>query len=417
MPRGEGETPRHEDFVRALGPDVAPVLFDWAGKHGTELLWPGRLMNGRSGARVVVVTEQPEGRSPRKLVVKVCPPEDDDAEDLHEPGRHGMALRTNPAFARKHLVGFAYEPLHVGGGVWVVFQELAGGSLDDTPPLAMLVDSVADRRRRRLALTPVCDGTKLASICRPIVRSVLDDWGPGDGQLADVVTYLGWQLGQRHQPGGSVHRWVEAHGRDLLRQWQRSAGSRVGRLPDPVALATDPTLTRGRKMWALLGPAHGDLQPENILLPMTRRQVRESGYRLIDLSRFAPDAPLARDPMHLLLSIVARHLGRIASPDERDALIRLLVDPDSPSSADHVPTWIHKVTLAITSARPKWVEKSFQPEWREQTALSLLACALVFTGRRTTPDPEREWFFRLAVAAAHTYLNRDREGAMEALWP
>src|SRR5690349_14636273 len=53
---------------------------------------------------------------------------------------------------------------------------------------------------------------------------------------------------------------------------------------------------------AILGRAHGDLHPDNILLPMSP-VVDASAYRLIDLSDYSPDAALTRDLVHLTLAV------------------------------------------------------------------------------------------------------------------
>jgi hypothetical protein len=53
----------------------------------------------------------------------------------------------------------------------------------------------------------------------------------------------------------------------------------------------------------LVGKAHGDLSGRNILIPSIST-VQPSNFELIDYDHYTEDAPLARDPMHLLVTLV-----------------------------------------------------------------------------------------------------------------
>ena len=75
------------------------------------------------------------------------------------------------------------------------------------------------------------------------------------------------------------------------------------------------------------GVLHGDLNLGNVLMPVDPPRPRE--YKLIDLGRFSPTAPLARDPMHLLLSIAIEWLKGGIAPAMllSRALIKVIVTP------------------------------------------------------------------------------------------
>ena len=76
---------------------------------------------------------------------------------------------------------------------------------------------------------------------------------------------------------------------------------------------------------ALYGKAHGDLHQDNILLPVGA-QPEVGKYRLIDLSAYSADAPLSRDPGHLLLSCVITEVSEMTEL-QRQAVAGFLIDP------------------------------------------------------------------------------------------
>jgi hypothetical protein len=401
-----------QELIEQLGEAAGQCIYDWQQQINTKLILLECLTNGFTDAKVAVAMERPATGHPRKLVLKVCPPEDG-TDRAHEPSRHAQALQYAPDFADEHLVDMLHEPLHVGDGVWVTFQALAGYSLRDTPPLSALLQGVANSGD---GPEPPCTADELASVCGMIVRSLLDDWPAQCSSSAGPVgvgSFLEQQLRGRHQPSGSLHRWAKSHLPELLdgSSHRIELGSEV--LLNPMALVGDRGLARDRSVVALTGPTHGDLQPQNILVPV--RNIprgadvlrKLSTYWLIDLSGFEPDAPLSFDPVHLLLSIVKHQLGRMADR-EQDALLRFIIDSDDESSGALLPTWLNLVVSSIVRATPGWIEP-FMSEWREQMLLSTVACGLIFTGRSTTADALRRWFLRLAAHAGEAYM-RHAEG-------
>src|SRR5262249_51588114 len=60
-------------------------------------------------------------------------------------------------------------------------------------------------------------------------------------------------------------------------------------------------------------------------------------------------------------------------------------------------------------------ERGLVDQWNEQGCLSMMACALMFLGRRGIELADRWWFFRLAAYAAQAYV--DLAGATETNGP
>jgi hypothetical protein len=397
-----------EFFEELLGADVARTLHDWQQGQDTHLAFMQELTLGFTDAPVFVAFERPNGIPPRKLIVKVCPPEDGNDGGLREPGRHLKAQRYKPAFADNHLVEMVYEPIRAPSGAWITFQALAGVSGELTPPLTVPFRQLLDRAQ------PPCSATELAEACGMVVRSVLEDWPVhGGGPVpapTSVVGYLDVILQGRHHAGGSVDRWVSGWRPHLLDPACRHIEVDGRACPNPLALALDTRLTAGRSVVALYGPAHGDLHPGNILVPVRDvprgpvKVLKLATYWLIDLARFELEWPLASDPVHLALSIAGLALGRLEA-DEQHALLRYVIDPDDESSGDVLPHWVRLTVPAVMQATPDWIEQSFAQEWREQTLLALVAWGLAFAARRSTDDAHRDWYFRLAAHAGREYLD------------
>jgi hypothetical protein len=242
----------------------------------------------------------------------------------------------------------------------------------------------------------------------------MDAWGArvgvrGDSPLEqrlEVDEFIRLQLAGREQPEGSLYKWARRELPDLL------TATRTITLPGdrhpirhPLSLLLDPFRTGGRKIDALLGFVHGDLHPANILVQVTPR-LEAADYRLVDLSSFSTNGALAAESAYLQLGIVARRLRHLSGQD-RSGLIGLLVDPTGPE-ADVLPVWLSRVIGGIqTAAAAEPADRGLEQEWRQQAVLAMLAAALIFAGRRTTPDEHRLWYVRLAAHAASAYLSED----------
>lgn len=154
----------------------------------------------------------------------------------------------------------------------------------------------------------------------------------------------------------------------------------------------------------LLGKAHGDLSSRNILIPANLR-VESSGFHLIDYDHFSQDAPLARDPMHLLVGLA---LDEFADrPAVRGEIIKAIVNPGNPDISPEVGDFA-LVSAAIHNACadsfPR--RRGLSRHMREQCLLALVGVALRHVGRdRRVKNPEevKRWCYELAVAAAHRF--------------
>ncbi len=398
------------DAELARGLDAAaPALREWCLQKEITYELDRWFTNGRSTALVGVVYETDHHtNTAQKLVLKL------DTTTAGAPGaaeytRQRRAVSESPKFAKRHLAELA-EPGHdlvrVGDGRWILFQKIASGSLDDLDVMTKLLASVrtggpvgstASAHR-----TITCGSTTFARLCGRIVRGVLADWQGKPGlQRTSVTGLLDLHLGARLKPGGPLDNLAQKLTATTLR-----IPGEPDPLPNPFALALDTRLTQDIPVRALVGKAHGDLHTENILVPV-RDSVDASPFRLIDLAKYDSSAPLTRDPVHLLLYIIARAMPDL-SDGQSDALIDELIAPDSGRGAV-LPEWLRTLITTVRRTGEEWTFPSgLVAEWRGQTQLSLLACALMFLARPSTRDTDRLWFLRLAARAGRAYLGPHR---------
>jgi len=398
-------------LTAAFGEAAGTTIHRWAGVLDLQLGVVEVYTEGKTPARVAAVLVQPlrSGR-PYKMVVKACPAEGDGTDAFYaEAHRHGAALSYSARFGQRHLVDMVHVPLPVDDGSWVVFQGMADRDLPDPALLSGLLDRVAVGDQLRGV------GVEgLEAACRSVARSVLD-WSDEADRTEPVPSVgvpvlLERLLRGRHRAGGSFHEWARRHHPAMLdpgRCWVEIGGRR---LLNPLALVTEPALSGHRKLWPILGPAHGDLHEDNVFVSLrdlasARRsgRRRSPGFRLIDLARFDPLTPLALDPVHLQLSMLARHLQRLPT-DQRAALRDLLVDPACRSGRTLVPPWVVQLVDA-TRQVPPWIA-GLAAEWQQQTRLAYVAGGLTFAGRRTTDDALRGWFLALAAESATAFLGQ-----------
>jgi hypothetical protein len=391
-----------EALYRGLDRASATALDEWAAQcdaHYELVCW---LTSGKSSAVVAVVREQHLHEGARNLVVKL------DTELVGvggaEPGefaRQRRAVRDSPRFAARHLVDPVHEPVRVGDGRWFMFQKVAAGSIRDLVTLGGKLAAVLQPMRNgtRNAADRASAADAFALTCRDVVHSVLTDWVERPRiQPSTVPAALDRMLAGRLQPGRPLHAAA-----------QRLTGAVIevenedSPLPNPFALALDASLTAGLEVPVLVGKAHGDLHVENILVDTDQRP-GERSYRLIDLSRYSVDTPLARDPMHLLLHSLARILPGLPSQAQRSALLDLVLEPQTATSM-LLPGWLATLVRGIHGAGEEWARSSsLVDEWRDQTPLAVLACALTCLGRPSTRVEDRGWFLRLAARSASAFL-------------
>ncbi|EIV93044.1 hypothetical protein FraQA3DRAFT_2720 [Frankia sp. QA3] len=402
-----------EPLQTELDDAAVTALRQWCSQTEITFRLVRWLTGGRSAALVAAVLEDDPHGGARQLIMKL-----DRAPGTMEdprPGEfahHRRALAESPDFARQHLTEPVHQPIPVGDGRWFVFQRVAGGSLRDPITLHTLLDTVLHPPRPARGTAPArpwgpqpafprpaADAAAFAEVSCAVVRSVLGEWaGPTRLPSMDVPAILGRQLGDRLAPGSRLHRLAAAHaGRTVTVEDEDRP------LPNPFALVLDGSRTAGVRLPTFVGRAHGDLHVENILIPTA---VRDAGtaFQLIDLSRYAADAVLTRDPTHLVLHVLARTLVEL-SPAQRTATIDLLLDPDLDGAL--VPRWLWLFIDQVRSAGEDWARAAgLVEQWRDQLPLSVLACALTCLGRASTREEDRGWFLRLAANAAAVFLDQ-----------
>ncbi|MEH1058703.1 hypothetical protein V6U89_26265 [Micromonospora sp. CPCC 206171] len=386
------------NLASRLDPPAAIALAESAALRGAQYRYAGWFVNGRSTANVAAVYEVGTGPA-RKLILK-HDVADSAQLDRAEYARHKAALAEAPAFAERHLIAPVGEPIRVGDGSWITFQDVVGGSFVDYRVLSAILAGVPHAQVAGVdpRLVTACDRASFAAVCTSVVHGLLAGWaGHPALQEVPVAEVLRRHLLHRLDPGQPLHdeaaRWPE--------RWLHLPGE-PRPLPNPFGLARDGGLTAGLPpVQLVVGRAHGDLHPENILV---RTEVDPGDYRLIDLSRYESDAPLTRDPVQLVLTVLDRTMDE-RSDQQRELLLDLLVG-GAANVRDMLPAWLPEFVDRVRDVQLDWIRRyNLIDEWRQQTLLSLAACALMFLGRPTTAPAHREWYLRLAARAAAAYLD------------
>ncbi|GLW90407.1 hypothetical protein [Actinokineospora globicatena] len=241
--------------------------------------------------------------------------------------------------------------------------------------------------------------------CATIVRSVVHGWNQGKLMSDDkweVGSFLNELAARRWD--GSV-RWAQGYGVDCGESArQELPGFSLKEKANPFALFNG-VIARRRVDPVFAGRAHGDLSGRNILVP-TDPSVDAARYILIDYDRWAPNAPLARDPMHLLVALTLDHLDTWKQ-DLWPGIAKALVHP---TRTDGLPAAIKsqcELSLAIHTASVPDDSKGVGMEWRLQCLLSLVGAGVVHLGRTLhVPDPAaaKRWCFDLAAMAAAAFM-------------
>ncbi|MGV9881267.1 hypothetical protein [Streptomyces sp. NPDC003006] len=382
------------EVFRPLGTHAIGVLDRWLDKSGRRLLLDKWLAGGSGAAVALIYVNEPGAGVPvRKAVLKLCPPgENTEGEFLNSK----EAWNGAPPDFRSHLAKPLWEPIEVptdgtpGDSSWLMFQSLAGGSSTKITQFSQL-----PWKRRALAYPLVA-------------RALLDDWGQAHTVFHEVSVraFVKGLLHRRLDSGEPLREWA-AHNSSLV---EEPAVELV--LPDEALpmvnpfLLTMPGSLGDRKLRCVFtGKAHGDLNLGNVLVPTSDAL---NDFVLIDLARYSAEAPLARDPVQFLLCIIA---SRLADPQcdagERAALLRVLAHPES-SAGDMVLPELWDVISSYRKIIPVWVQEGSLPdEWAENQSLSLVACALMFCGRKGVSDEDRMWFLRLAAHAATHHVEEE----------
>lgn len=383
-----GELVRAE-FWEPLGDEVCQGLREWIRGQPYDIEPAGWLGGGNSGSRIAVI-ERTGGGFDDKVAVKFL-------ADASETSRWQAAITCDPEFSAHHLVGI--EPPSLlsprKSSWWIATLKIAGGDLSSVRPLAELRPNV---------------GPDFALVCQTIVRSVVVEWNPWPlrhrSESVHPAHYLNGIFDiNRVKPGKPLQEWLDAETIGLHDLFVHRPGW-GHRLPNPLAFITNAdSLLADRRTRVMYGHAHGDLHTRNIMMEI--RPARPEQYKLIDLGCYDSRSPLARDPMHLLLSVSLEWLrsGITAGSERSHSLISVIVDGDSEAAGEEY----RQVSKAIHGAGHELVTpRGRGDEWREQSLLSLVGCALRYASRKfpdvENPDATRGWFFDLAAVATRAYL-------------
>jgi hypothetical protein len=382
-----------------LGPAATAALGEWATQSDVTFRLGYWLTNADSITKVGLVREDGDGGT-RNIILKLDGVRGGSCRErggtgLGEFARQRRAIQGRRRFAARHLVEPVHLPLRVGDGTWLLFHEVAGGSIRDFATLGNVLDGLL-RPEPRSATRPgspvvSCDAEGFARTCADLVRSILVEWTQQPRIVtATVPEFLDWHMYEGDEGGVAD---MTAHAAGSSAHFDRGA-------PRLDALAL---LTHGVVIPAIVGKAHGDLRLDNVLVPV-RPKVGVAGYRLFDLSAYSDHAPLTCDVVNLMLHTVARALPDL-SPSQRDALTDLLVDRAQVGPL--IPGWLHTFVTRVEATAEEWARRfSLVDEWREQVPLSVFACASGHAAGIHVSDEDRTWFRTLAARAGAAFMAR-----------
>ncbi|WP_153468560.1 hypothetical protein [Streptomyces kaniharaensis] len=384
-----------------LGEDAWRALEGWMREtcRTARTARPGRIGGGGTDAAVVSIAVEEDGCATRKALLKHCPPGE---RARREAGAHKRAFQLSPeGFRDSYLVDQPWDPVPLPDGGCLMFQDIAFGDLDGA---ALLGD------RLGTSVTP--------ELCAAVVRAVLSGWNPeAETEVRTVHDVLAPQLGPRLADSGKLARWAAT----VPGLWGSTAPGL--RFPDGTVTPNPLAMARGHEAFAdigfdvLVGRAHGDLHPGNVLLDTFELARGNVEFRLIDLASFGPDLPLAHDPMTLLLSVA--DLALPTDEHQQEALRRHLLAVDPEASDDGVlPTNLRNAVAAVHRTGLDWARRNnWGGEWRMATRLALAANALLFIG--WSREPARQWWYlRLAASAAAAFMQQyDRHWTPTDVFP
>lgn len=373
--------------------DTAAAVDEALTQRNLEFQFIRPLRSGYTDARLaLLILRSKVGTSgPRQCIAKVCPP------DAHSPSREGAKHDAAfdlgpPGFARRHLVRQATAPVPCPRGRTVVFQEIAGGSIDDHRALA--------------ALEPA----QLTKACRVLRKGLLDDWTGRTFRDRDatVAGLLAGELGDNLSSGGWLHRWATDRGVGSEVRWIETDSDGVW--PNPLSLLAPDSPASRLGARHLVGRSHGDLHGANVLVPCIDGFPRPKKFVLIDLATFEPEMPLSRDLATLTLSLVVPTARSLLPPEQTYLIDHLCSDElvlgsrQAPAASDTVLRETVEMLHSLHTTRETDITRSWLRNWRQQIRVSLLAQALLHATYDSMGPEGRWWAFRLATRLSHRLL-------------
>jgi tetratricopeptide (TPR) repeat protein len=334
--------------------------------------WEERGFTGAKLVAVVVEHALASHKMPQRCIAKVSPP----STALHENAQHDAALQhaDTSTFTGNHMVGIAFDPVRCPTDEVVSFQHIAGDDFDSMTVLSKIREHQLDE------------------ICRQVRRGLLEEWTGRAFQLREMTVP---EL-LRRELGDATSGWVVPA--DV--GWIMT--DEDGTFPNPLALLIDDALSTARPETRIIGHVHGDLHPDNILVPQhAGRSPNADQYRLIDFSAFEPSAPLTRDLATLLVSLVA-HRVKVLDQAESDGLLHFLPAPgNQPTDA---PTDLAAVIRTLCNPGDAPFASTFRGPWNKQMRVSVLAQAVRHSRYDSVGPAGRWWCLRLAGLLARGLL-------------
>ncbi|MEU3645232.1 tetratricopeptide repeat protein [Lentzea sp. NPDC034063] len=369
-----------DGWKRHLDDAVVDALERWL-PGGYRLDLESWFDDGRSGEPVGRVTLNYDNGNVAQAVIKFFK---DDNRDRINNLRN--APRNSGDFGR-HLAE-VFDRTDDLGGWRAVFMALASGGL-----------------KRVKQLTELTGDHDFPSLCGQITESIIHGWNPGRPRQQEGITVgkLLEGLLRPHKRLRLVKNWLRDREIDVT----RSDGSFETRLKRAAHLTNPFVLVEGHLAalpvpHLVIGNAHGDLNGRNILVP--RNMPDSELYHLIDYDRFEDDAPLARDPMNLLVSLALDFRAKLNDRRLDPVLAELLVNPDA-DVVDYQLGNFRQACLEVhrrTTPRREW---ALHDEWSEQCQLALVGVALRRLGRKDTDDDNvKEWCLYLAARATESFV-------------
>ena len=366
-------------------PVAAKALRAYARARDETVRLPGTpwQSEGYSGAKLVVIYFE-SAVATCKRIVKVLPNHD----HANETRAHNRAIALSPEFAKQHLVEQLGDRHPVGDGRYLMFQEPAGSLLES----------------RTLGALPEI---YWAEACDRVVSLLLAEWNSpshlGRGLAYETyVQYLQHELRKAFREPGDADPWLAVSSAPSEDDgWITLPGDR--RIPNPLWVVR-PGYPVHRRIDYLRGHTHGDLHMGNVFVPY-KVVPRFDGIRFVDLSAYDHRAPLSRDVVTLMLSVVSAELRTDEREVVAEALLNLVVDPDGREvdSRQLRPIITEPVRALYRPCLTLFEE--YQDEWRTQYLLSVVAQALVHSTYENLGEYARGWFLRLVKRAAMEFCD------------
>jgi hypothetical protein len=307
-----------DDLRKSLPADCIDAMERALLLRRSRLRYVRALDGGFTDARVLVVVNPGGDLGASKMILKV----DRVGLASAEADLHAAACAADSEFTARHLVDQPLPPIDLGGGWTAMFQSIAGGSFSDYRTLSAILDTAA-----------------VPDVVGQVCETVLTGWRPlPELEMIDIATFIRQHVRRKLDDDGSLSRWVtEQYGAGAL----SAAGLVFADDPERIIHNNPLVCVREPARWpadlarinAIVGNAHGDLHPGNIMVPMPHGKPDGAEFRLIDLSAYSGRTPLTRDPVNLLLAIVACSLP--GGDDDRRQLRDVLlgkVAPNLPST-------------------------------------------------------------------------------------